>query len=147
MLTVFIKFLFARITSDAIRSYKIVFCRNGDIHEQTATVVFGPGLHDKEQRTIAKNVNFGTFYGLFPKGLMKTLKFKAGLDVTLEQCETVIYNLKNGYPALTRWQEETKARAAARKYTETWLGRRRYLPGITSAEWGKKSFAERCSSG
>ena len=30
----------------------------------------------KERRTIAKNVNFGTFYGLFPRGLQKTLKFK-----------------------------------------------------------------------
>ncbi len=30
-------------------------------------------------------------------------------------------------------------------FTETWLGRRRYLPDIRSEEWGKKSFAERCS--
>jgi DNA polymerase-1 len=30
-------------------------------------------------------------------------------------------------------------------YSETWLGRRRYLPGITSDNWGQKSFAERCS--
>lgn len=117
----------------------------GDIHDQTATVIYGAGKHDKEQRTIAKNVNFGTFFGLFPRGLMRTLKFKAGLNVTLEQCERIIANLKAGYPALTRWQEETKARAGVRKYTETWLGRRRYLPGITSEDWGKKSFAERCA--
>jgi DNA polymerase-1 len=117
----------------------------GDIHDQTATVIYGSGKHDKEQRTIAKNVNFGTFFGLFPRGLMRTLKFKAGLNVTLEQCEKIIQNLKAGYPALARWQEETKARAGVRKYTETWLGRRRYLPGITSVDWGKKSFAERCA--
>lgn len=30
-------------------------------------------------------------------------------------------------------------------YTETWLGRRRYLPSIRSDEWGQKSFAERCA--
>ena len=30
-------------------------------------------------------------------------------------------------------------------YIKTWLGRRRYLPGIRSEDWGKKSFAERCS--
>ena len=30
-------------------------------------------------------------------------------------------------------------------FTETRLGRRRYLPDIRSEEWGKKSFAERCS--
>lgn len=117
----------------------------GDIHDQTASVIYGPGKHDKEQRTIAKNVNFGTFFGLFPRGLMRTLKFKAGLDVTLEQCEKIIANLKAGYPALTRWQEETKARAGVRKYAETWLGRRRYLPGITAEDWGKRSFAERCA--
>jgi DNA polymerase I-like protein with 3'-5' exonuclease and polymerase domains len=117
----------------------------GDIHDQTATVIFGGGKHGKEQRTIAKNVNFGTFYGLFPRGLQKTLKFKAGLDTSLPDCEKIISNLKAGYPALTRWQEETKQRAGLRRYTETWLGRRRYLPDIISPDWGKKSFAERCS--
>jgi DNA polymerase-1 len=117
----------------------------GDIHEQTATVLFGEGKHSKEQRTIAKNVNFGVFFGLFPRGLQKTLRFKAGLNVTLEQCEKIIANLKAGYPALARWQNETKRRAKIRRYSETWLGRRRYLSEITSTDWGKKSFAERCA--
>jgi DNA polymerase-1 len=118
---------------------------NGDIHNSTASVLFGPGKHSKEQRTIAKNVNFGVFFGLFPRGLQKTLRFKAGLNVTLEQCEKIISNLKAGYPGLTRWQDETKRRAEIRHYSETWLGRRRYLPDITSTDWGKKSFAERCA--
>jgi len=30
-------------------------------------------------------------------------------------------------------------------YSETWLGRRRYLPNIRSKNWSIKSFAERCS--
>jgi len=117
----------------------------GDIHDATATVIFGPGQHGKEQRVISKNVNFGTFYGLFPRGLQRTLKLKAGQDVPLEQCERIIANLKAGYPALARWQEETKAQAERTRYVETWLGRRRYLPGITSTDWGKKSFAQRCA--
>jgi len=124
---------------------------DGDIHEQTASVIYddasdtASGKHNKEQRTIAKNVNFGTFYGLFPRGLQRALKTKANLNVTLEQCEMIIANLKAGYPALTQWQEETKVQAAIRRYTETWQGRRRYLPEITSADWGKRSFAERCA--
>ncbi|GHU90113.1 hypothetical protein FACS1894202_09400 [Clostridia bacterium] len=117
----------------------------GDIHDQTATVIYGDGKHDKEQRTIAKNVNFGTFFGLFPRGLQRTLKFKAGLDTPLEECEKIIANIKAGYPALTRWQADAKSAAGARRYTETWLGRRRYLPNITSVDWSKKSFAERCA--
>jgi len=119
--------------------------KGGDIHDATATVIFGPGQHDKEQRTTAKNVNFGTFYGLYPRGLQRTLKLKAGQNVPLEQCERIISNLKAGYPALARWQEETKTQAERRQYVETFLGRRRYLPGIVSTDWGKKSFAQRCA--
>lgn len=99
----------------------------------------------KERRTIAKNVNFGTFYGLFAPGLRNTLKFKAGISLPLDECQRILDNLKNGYPRLTRWQEETKRMAARRGYTETWLGRRRYLPKIRSRVWKDKSFAERCS--
>ena len=128
--------------------------RNGDIHAATTSVIFGVSYEEaqdkhsenyKENRTIAKNVNFGTFYGLFPRGLQKTLKFKAGVEKSVSECEEIIQNLKAGYKGLTTWQEETKADAARRIYSETWLGRRRYLPGIASDDWGKKSFAERCS--
>ena len=117
----------------------------GDIHEQTASVIYGAGQHDKEQRVIAKSVNFGTFFGLFARGLQRTLKFKAGLNVTLDQCERIIANLKAGYPKLSEWQEDAKALARRRHYSETWLGRRRYLPDIASTDWGKRSYAERCS--
>ena len=128
--------------------------KNGDIHAATTSVIFGISYEEaqdkhsenyKERRTIAKNVNFGTFYGLFPRGLQKTLKFKAGVEKQLSECEDILFNLKHGYKGLTAWQEETKAEAARRLYSETWLGRRRYLPGIASDNWGQKSFAERCS--
>lgn len=127
---------------------------NGDIHAATTSVIFGVSEKQaqdkhsenyKERRTIAKNVNFGTFYGLFPRGLQKTLKFKAGVEKTVSECEEILFNLKHGYKGLTAWQEETKAAAARRLYSETWLGRRRYLPGIASDNWGQKSFAERCA--
>ena len=128
--------------------------RGGDIHAATTSVIFNIPYEQavdkhaenyKERRTIAKNVNFGTFYGLFPRGLQKTLRFKAGVEKTVDECEEIISNLKAGYPGLTTWQEETKAIAAKRKYSETRLGRRRYLPNIDSDDWGKKSFAERCA--
>ena len=102
-------------------------------------------MSNHEQRVVAKNVNFGVYYGLYPRGLQRTLKLKAGQNVPLEQCERIIANLKAGYPALARWQEETKTQAERRQYVETFLGRRRYLPGITSTDWGKKSFAQRCA--
>lgn len=126
----------------------------GDIHAATTSVIFGVSYDEaqdkhsadyKEHRTIAKNVNFGTFYGLFPRGLQRTLKFKAGVEKTEAECADIINNLKSGYRGLTSWQEETKADAVRKMYSETWCGRRRYLPGVRSENWGVKSFAERCA--
>ena len=127
----------------------------GDIHAQTTSVIFNIPISEavdkdnpdyKERRTIAKNVNFGTFYGLFPRGLQQTLKFKAGLDKPVSDCEAIIANLKAGYPNLTQWQQATIRNARLNGYSETSFGRRRYLPNINNrADWGKRSFAERCS--
>ena len=127
----------------------------GDIHASTTSVIFGITVEEaqdkdnpdyKERRTIAKNVNFGTFYGLFPRGLQKTLQFKAGVNKTVDECAEIIGNLKAGYPRLTEWQKETVQLAQFNGYTETSFGRRRYLPNINNrGDWGKRSFAERCS--
>ncbi|MBS4007482.1 MAG: bifunctional 3'-5' exonuclease/DNA polymerase [Clostridium sp.] len=126
----------------------------GDIHAQTTAVIYNipfqeamdkNAAHYKERRSIAKNCNFGVFYGLFPKGLQRNLQFKAGLDTTLTECEEIIRNLKAGYPELTRWQNETKKRAGFQEYSETAFGRRRYLKGINSRDWGVKSYWERCA--
>ena len=141
-----------------------VFCRDplmletyrngGDIHAQTTSVIYGIPFQEavdknapnyKERRTIAKNCNFGVFYGLFPRGFQKTLRFKAGIDKSVLECEEIINNLKAGYPGLTQWQEKTKKHAQNTCYAETWLGRRRYLVGMLSEDWGKHSFAERCA--
>ena len=126
----------------------------GDIHAQTTSVIFNVPFEVavdknapdyKEHRTIAKNCNFGVFYGLFPRGLQTTLRFKAGLDTSLDRCREIIDNLKAGYSGLTTWQEKTKKTAQETCYAETWLGRRRYLINMLSEDWGKHSFAERCA--
>ncbi|MCL1903689.1 MAG: DNA polymerase [Oscillospiraceae bacterium] len=125
---------------------------DGDIHALTTAVIYKISLEEameeshplyKERRSIAKNCNFGVFFGLFPRGLQKTLRFKAGLKVELDECEKIINNIKMGYPRLSRWQDEVKKRAGFRAYTETWLGRRRAIPEIRSATWNVKAFAER----
>lgn len=59
----------------------------GDIHASTTSVIFGISVDEaqdkddpdyKERRTIAKNVNFGTFYGLFPRGLREHSSSRRG---------------------------------------------------------------------
>ena len=124
----------------------------GDIHAKTTSVIYKIPFeqavdknapHYKERRTIAKACNFGVFFGLFARGLLRSLKFKAGLNKTLEECEEIIKNLQAGYPQLETWQRKVKVTAKFNEYTETYLGRRRYLPNILSSNWNKKSFSER----
>jgi DNA polymerase I-like protein with 3'-5' exonuclease and polymerase domains len=129
-----------------------VYRTGGDIHAATTAVIYRIPLEEamdkshpdyKERRTIAKSTNFGTFYGLFPNGLLRSLHFKAGLDISLNQCADIINNLKAGYPKIAEWQENIKDDARAKKYVETQLGRRRFVPNIDSEEWSKRTFSER----
>ena len=129
------------------------YINDGDIHAQTTSVIYNIPFdeavdknapHYKEQRSIAKNCNFGVFYGLFPNGLMRNLK-KAGIDKTKQECGEIIQNLKDGYPMLSSWQEATKNEAMNTGYSETAFGRRRILKGIYSPEMGTRSYWQRCA--
>lgn len=129
-----------------IEAYK----NDGDIHSQTAEVIFGKekddadSKHASEHRTIAKSCNFGVFYGLFPKGLYMNLKYNAGIkNITVERCGKIIDSLKDGYPSLSRWQDDVKSKIRTRGYIETRSGRRRYLPEIFSGDKSEMRSAER----
>jgi len=131
-----------------------VYRTGGDIHGQTTAIIYGIPYETaidkenpdyKERRTVAKGVNFGLFFGLFPAGLQRQLTYKAGLHPSLEECEGILNSIRSGYPRLQKWQEETKRKTEKRGYAETFLGRRRYLPGIQSSDRGRKSYAQRCA--
>lgn len=126
---------------------------DGDIHAQTTSVIYGISFEDaidknvphyKERRSIAKNCNFGVFYGLFLNGLMRNLK-KAGIEKTKQECTDIIKNLKCGYPKLAGWQKNTKQDASNCGYSETAFGRRRILKGIHSPDMGMRSYWQRCA--
>lgn len=129
------------------------YLNDGDIHAQTTSVIYNIPFkeatdknaeHYKERRSIAKNCNFGVFYGLFPNGLMRNLK-KAGIEKTKTECTEIIENLKNGYPMLSTWQDMTKNEAINIGYSETAFGRRRILKGIYSPDMGTRSYWQRCA--
>ena len=129
------------------------YMNDGDIHAQTTSVIYNIPFdeatdknapHYKEHRSIAKNCNFGVFYGLFPNGLMRNLK-KAGIEKTKAECAEIIQNLKDGYPMLSSWQEATKNEAINTGYSETAFGRRRILKGIYSPDMGTRSYWQRCA--
>ena len=128
-----------------------IYQSNGDIHAATTSVIFDISYDEaqdkknenyKERRTIAKAVNFGVFYGLFPNGL-KDILLKAGINKSLDECKEIIDNIKKGYPGLTIWQNRAKTEVEQKLYCETKFGRRKYFPEIISDDWNQKSSAER----
>ena len=128
-----------------------IYQSNGDIHAATTSVIFDISYDEaqdkknenyKERRTIAKAVNFGVFYGLFPNGL-KDILLKAGINKSIDECKEIIDNIKKGYPGLTVWQNRTKTEVEQKLYCETKFGRRKYFPEIISDDWNQKSSAER----
>ena len=156
---IFIDFDFSqielRVGSWYCRDKKMLetYMNDGDIHAQTTSVIYNipfeeatdkNAKHYKERRAIAKNCNFGVFYGLFANGLMRNLK-KAGIEKTKSECAGIIQNLKNGYPMLSTWQDITKNEAINTGYSETAFGRRRILKGIYSPDMGTRSYWQRCA--
>ncbi len=100
------------------------FDRGEDIHASAAAKVYGVPLRQvtKEQRAVAKMMNFATSYGVTAFGLAQ----RTGLSRT--DADQFMQRYFATYPGVRRYIEETKALARERGYVETLLGRRRYFP-------------------
>jgi DNA polymerase-1 len=115
------------------------FNEGQDIHAATAARVFGvaPDKVDREMRSKAKAVNFGIIYGQGAFGLAQNLNIKRG------EAKEIIDNYYEKFPGLKQYQDENIKFARDNGYVETILGRRRYLPDITSGNAVVRGFAER----
>lgn len=110
-----------------------------DIHTATAARVFGvaPEEVDRGQRSQAKAVNFGILYGQGAFGLAENLK------IPRKEAKAIIDAYFAGFPDLKAYQTSVVERAREHGYVETILGRKRWLPDITSANAVVRGFAER----
>jgi DNA polymerase-1 len=117
------------------------FRKGEDIHRRTAAEVQGVGLDevDDEMRARAKAVNFGIIYGSSAFGLANQLGIAAG-----EAQETIDAYFAR-YEGVRRFLDETMADAKEKGFVQTLLGRRRYLPDITSRNRVLRQAAERMS--
>ena len=129
--------LLAHVSDDA--HLKQAFLDGEDIHKAVAAKVFSIKLKDvtKEQRNTAKTVNYAVLYGQSAFGLSQLLSVSRA-DATM-----FIENYFSGYPNVKELQ--TKVLEGCRKdgYVTTLLGRKRYLPEITSKNAMLRSQAER----
>jgi DNA polymerase-1 len=117
------------------------FRNDEDIHSRTAAEIFGvsPDQVDREQRRVAKTVNFGIAYGLSPHGL------SARLGIPQEQARDIIERYFTRYAGIRNYLTETVDRARKTGYVETLYGRRRYMADLNSKNRGVAQAAERAA--
>jgi DNA polymerase-1 len=110
-----------------------------DVHRRTAAAGFGVTEADvtKEQRDVAKMLNFGIAYGMSDFGLSARMKMPR------DEAQRFIDEYFKRYALVRRYVIETKAFATEQGYVETLLGRRRYIADMTSPNRAIRSGAER----
>jgi DNA polymerase-1 len=115
------------------------FARDEDIHAATAATVLGIPIDqvDKNQRRIAKTVNFGLIYGQTPFGLAQST------GMSRDEARAFIDTYFEKYPGIQQYIKETKEMALKQGYVETLLGRRRDFTHLASAKGAQRAAAER----
>ncbi len=115
------------------------FRKDEDVHRRTASEIFGvkPESVDDRQRGIAKAINFGLMYGKTAFGLSQELK------IPRREAQDTIDRYFQRYQGVKKFLDRQVADARERGFTETLLGRKRYLPGIVSRNPAERANAER----
>ena len=110
-----------------------------DVHAATAAETFGVPLDavTRDQRRIAKVLNFGIAYGLSAFGLSQRL------DMPPSEAQAIIDRYFARYSGVKRWLDETVANARATGEVRTLFGRKRALPELMSRNPALRQGAER----
>jgi DNA polymerase-1 len=117
------------------------FARDEDIHSRTAAEIFGVPAEQvtRDQRRVAKTVNFGIAYGLSPYGL------STRLNIPEEEARDIIERYFTRYAGIKRYLDETVRVARERGYVETLFGRRRPMADLNAKNRQVVQAAERAA--
>jgi len=115
------------------------FRNDEDVHDFTGRLIFGVDKVTPDQRRIAKTINFGVVYGQTPFGLSQTLK------ISPKEAKEFIERYFTRYSGVQRFMRQLVEDTRQRGYAVTALGRRRYLPEISSQNRMRREMAERAA--
>jgi DNA polymerase-1 len=110
-----------------------------DFHAATASRVFGvpPDQVSPELRAKIKAMNYGLAYGLSAYGLAQQLR------ITPDEARGLMEEYFKEFGGVRDYLQEAVSRARIDGYTATMMGRRRYLPDLTSDNRQRREMAER----
>ncbi len=110
-----------------------------DFHAATASRVFGVAADEvtPEMRAKIKAMNYGLAYGLSAFGLSGQLK------IEVFEARRLMEEYFDTFGHVRDYLSDVVAQARKTGFTETILGRRRYLPDLTSSNRQRREMAER----
>ncbi len=129
--------IMAHLSGDAALAE--AFASGHDFHAETASRVFGlpPAEITVELRSKIKAMNYGLAYGLSPYGLSQQLR------ITPDEARGLMDGYFEQFGGVRDYLYGVVAQARKDGYTETMLGRRRYLPDLTSDNRQRREMSER----
>lgn len=121
------------------------FTTGGDPHRETASRVLGkaPELITKEERKMAKAVNFGFLYGMGANKFRIYADEKYDVQVSLDEAKAYRKAFFDQYAALEPWHERQRRLVRNLQYVQSPTGRIRHLPTILSTDEMVQGEAER----
>ena len=118
---------------------KQAFKSGEDIHTQTAATVFKVPFEEvtPQMRSRAKAVNFGIVYGIGAFSLAQDI------GTTRKEAQEYIDGYLAHYHKVAEYMQKTVEDAKKDGYITTILGRRRYIPELSSSSHNVRAFGER----
>jgi DNA polymerase-1 len=132
--------LLAHLSGDP--AFVEAFRAGGDIHRQTAAVIFGVPLADVtgEMRARAKTINFATIYGQGPFALARQLK------IPQAEAKAFIETYFTRFAGVKAFLDRCVVEAKERGYVETLFKRRRWVPELRDRNFNIRAFGERVAA-
>jgi DNA polymerase-1 len=129
--------LLAHLSRDP--AFVTAFNAGGDIHRQTASVIFGVPLEQvtNEMRARAKTINFATIYGQGAHALSRQLK------ISNAEARAFIDTYFERFAGVKEYLDSRVESARDLGYAETIFGRRRYVPELRDRNFNVRAFGER----
>ena len=129
--------LLAHLSEDP--AFVQAFRAGGDIHRQTAAIIFDVPLDQvtKEMRARAKTINFATIYGQGAHALSRQLK------ITHAEAKEFIEKYFERFHRVREYLDSRIAFAREHGYVQTIFNRRRYIPELRERNFNIRAFGER----
>jgi DNA polymerase-1 len=132
--------LLAHLSADP--AFVQAFKAGGDIHKQTAAIIFGVPLADvnSEMRARAKTINFATIYGQGAHALSRQLR------ITHAEAKDFIDTYFERFAGVKSFLDRCVVEAKQKGYVETLFKRRRYIPELKERNFNIRAFGERVAA-